>query len=132
MRRVTFFRVRLGIGQEADERALNMLIGEVKIRKIVPTLVLNAVPNYWSIYVEYEENKKEVESKKEGKTTPKSYHLEAIRRQYPRAYENWTDDEDTRLKVEHGKGLSIKLLSEMFQRQPGAIRSRLRKLDIME
>jgi hypothetical protein len=57
--------------------------------------------------------------------------LEKIRLQYPRAYEKWTDEEDTRLKVEHDKGLSARLLSEMFQRQPSAIRSRLRKLGIV-
>lgn len=58
--------------------------------------------------------------------------LEKIRLKYPRAYEKWTDDEDTRLRVGHDKGLSIRLLSEMFQRQPSAIRSRLRKLSIVE
>ncbi len=132
MRQVTFFRVRLGARQEADERALNAFIAEVEIRKIVPVLVQNALPNFWSVYVEYEEPKKEPESKKEGKVISKSYNLETIHRQYPRAYERWTDDEVTRLKAEHGKGLNIRLLSEMFQRQQSAIRSRLRKLGIVE
>lgn len=62
----------------------------------------------------------------------KSYTLEKIRQQYPRAYEKWTDDEDTHLQDEYSKGLSVQQLSETFQRQPGAIRSRLRKLGLME
>ncbi len=65
MRRVTFFRVRLGTAQEADERVLNEFITKVKIRKIVPSLVQNALPNFWSIYVEYEESKEELESKED-------------------------------------------------------------------
>ena len=69
---------------------------------------------------------------KRGLIEGKSYNLDGIRQQYPKAYEKWTDDEDTRLRVEHGKGLSIRLLSEMFQRKPSAIRSRLQKLGIVE
>jgi hypothetical protein len=75
---------------------------------------------------------KELKSKKEGKVMSRSYSLETIHRRHPRAYERWTEDEDARLKIEYGKGLDIQLLSEMFQRQPSAIRSRLRKLGILE
>jgi hypothetical protein len=74
----------------------------------------------------------ELESKKEGKDRTRSYSLETVRQRYPRAYEKWTEDVDARLRIEYGKGLSIQLLSEMFQRQPSAIRSRLRKLGILK
>lgn len=132
MHRVAFFRVRVGVGQEADERALNGFIKEAKIRKIVPALIQDAVPKFWSIYVEYEEDKQGLRSNKESKTIPKSCSLESIRRQYPRAYEKWTKEEDVRLKIEYDKGLGIQPLSEMLQRQPGSIRSRLRKLGILK
>lgn len=75
---------------------------------------------------------KELESKNEGKVRSRSYSLGTLRQRYPRAYEKWTEDEDARLKVEYGKGLGIRLLSEMFQRQPSAIRSRLRKLGLVK
>lgn len=80
------------------------------------------------------ENKdnKELESQKERKVRSRSCSLETIRQRYPRAYEKWTDDEDARLKVEYDKSLDIQLLSKMFQRQPGAIRSRLWKLGILK
>jgi hypothetical protein len=124
--------VRIGAAQEADGRVLNEFIARAKIRKLVPALIQDAVPKFWSIYIEYEENKKELESKKERKIRSRSYSLETVRQRYPRAYEKWTEDEDARLKVEYGKGLGIRLLSEMFQRQPSAIRSRLRKLGIVK
>lgn len=80
------------------------------------------------------ENKynKELESKKERRGRSRFYSLETVRQRYPRAYEKWTDDEDARLKVEYDKSLDIQLLSKMLQRQPGAIRSRLRKLGILK
>jgi len=62
----------------------------------------------------------------------KPYNFEKIRQQYPRAYERWTGDEDIRLQDEYNKGLSIRQLSETFQRQPGAIRSRLQKLGLVK
>ena len=52
MRRVTFFRVRLGAAQEADERVLNEFIAKAKIRKIVPSLIQDALPEFWRVYVE--------------------------------------------------------------------------------
>lgn len=132
MRQVTFFRVQIGAGQEADERILNEFVAKAKIRRIVPALIQGAVPKFWSIYVEYEENKKELESPKGEKVRSRSYSLETVRMRYPRAYKKWTEDEDVRLKFEYGKGLGIQPLSEMFQRQPGSIRSRLRKLGLVK
>lgn len=132
MRRVTFFRVRLGAAQEADERVLNEFIAKAKIRKIVPVLIQDALLKFWSVYVEYEENKEELKSKKEGKVISMPYSLETIRQQYPKAYEKWTSDEDTRLQDEYNKGLSVQQLSETFRRQPSAIRSHLLRLGLMK
>jgi hypothetical protein len=122
----------LGTGQEGDERALNAFIEEVKIRKIVPALIQDALPKFWCIYVEYEEDVQELQSNEESKTISGSRTLENIRRRYPRAYEKWTEEDDVRLRIEYGKGSGIQPLSEMFQRQPGSVRSRLRKLGILK
>ena len=132
MRQVTFFRVRVGDAQEADERALNEFIAKARVRRIVPALIQDVVPKFWSIYVEYEVTKKELESKEEGKDIPRSYNLETIRRRYPRAYEKWTEEDDIRLRIEYGSGVGVRALSQMFQRQPSAIRSRLRKLGLVK
>lgn len=58
--------------------------------------------------------------------------LVKVHRQYPRAYEKWVDEEDTYLKCKYSEGLSIQELAEILHRQPGAIRSRLRRLRLVE
>jgi hypothetical protein len=56
--------------------------------------------------------------------------IDRAREDHPRAYERWTDDEDERLRQAHAKGLTRVQLSEMFERQPSAIRSRLDALGL--
>ncbi len=51
-----------------------------------------------------------------------------IRARYPKAYERWAEEDDKLLQQEFSDGASIQDLSELFQRRPSAIRSRLRKL----
>ena len=57
---------------------------------------------------------------------------EKIRQKYPRAYVKWSQDEDENLKKEYASCQQIGELAQKFQRQPGAIRSRLQKLGLME
>lgn len=52
--------------------------------------------------------------------------LEKIRQKYPNAYAKWTPEEEQILKKEYLK--FTKKTSDSFQRSPGAIRARLRKL----
>jgi len=56
--------------------------------------------------------------------------IERIREKYPRAYDRWDIDEDERLQKEFKDGRSVKELSDLFERQPSAIRSRLNKLGL--
>jgi hypothetical protein len=58
--------------------------------------------------------------------------VERTREQHPRAFELWTDAEDERLRHAHSTGLTRVQLSEMFERQPSAIRSRLDALGLAE
>ena len=55
-----------------------------------------------------------------------------IRQKYPRAYVKWSQDEDENLKKEYASCQQIGELAQRFQRQPGAIRSRLQKLGLIE
>ena len=57
---------------------------------------------------------------------------EKIRQKYPRAYVKWSQDEDENLKKEYASCQQIGELVQRFQRQPGAIRSRLQKLGLIE
>lgn len=58
--------------------------------------------------------------------------LAQIKEEYPQAYEKWTEKDDEELCVLFGDGMSIQDLANYFQRQPGGIRSRLKKLDLVE
>lgn len=51
---------------------------------------------------------------------------------YEKTYKKWEDDEEIKLKGSYLQGKSIKELSQIFQRRPGAIRSRLRKLGLID
>ena len=61
----------------------------------------------------------------------KAYDVEQIRREYPKAYAKWTEEEDIRLKNEYIQGKTITELAEIFQRKPSAVHSRLQKLRLL-
>ena len=53
-----------------------------------------------------------------------------IRQDYPNAYRSWTADDDQKLKDPFRTCQEIKVLSDTFQRKPGAITARLRRLGL--
>jgi hypothetical protein len=59
----------------------------------------------------------------------KTYSIEGVRQTHPRAYEKWTEEEEQHVIRLTQEGLSMREIAEMLQRQPGAIRSRQRKLE---
>jgi hypothetical protein len=65
------------------------------------------------------------------KSQRKAPSLDEIRKTHPRAYEPWRSEEEGALRAKFQSGLKIKQLADIFERQPGAIRSRLRKLGLM-
>lgn len=54
-----------------------------------------------------------------------------IRKTYPRAYEHWTNDEEEKLKARYKEGATINDLAKEFQRKPGGIHSRLKRLGLL-
>lgn len=60
----------------------------------------------------------------------KAYQLSDIRKQYPRAYEEWTEDEEAQLQEMFEEQREITDIAKFLERQPGAIRSRLSKLNL--
>jgi ATP-dependent DNA helicase PIF1 len=60
----------------------------------------------------------------------KAYSVEEIRETHRKAYEKWTEKDDLSLKAEFKAGKSVKELSEFLERKVGAIRSRLKKLNL--
>lgn len=57
-----------------------------------------------------------------------STYMEQQRSVYPNAYQPWTESDDERLVALYNEGKSISELAQMFLRNRGAIKSRIRKL----
>lgn len=56
--------------------------------------------------------------------------LAQVRREYPRAYEKWSDTEDEDVKRLFSEGKTVSDIAQRLQRQRGAITSRLDKLGL--
>ena len=56
------------------------------------------------------------------------YSIEACRADYPQAYNPWSEQEDRELINMYENGSTIEELASHFQRKPGGIRSRIKKL----
>jgi len=77
---------------------------------------------------EAEKNRKPEDEKKVPKAGTWSEKLEKMRAEYPNAYRPWKEGDDEKLTGLFDKGKSVKELIEVFQRHPGSIRARLKKL----
>lgn len=62
----------------------------------------------------------------------KSHSYEKIRAIHPHAYRAWSPEEETALQRLYHKGVQMREMAEMLGRQPGGIRSRLKKLGLTE
>jgi ATP-dependent DNA helicase PIF1 len=63
---------------------------------------------------------------------PKGEWLAKQRQKYPNAYEPWEEEDDIRLRALFEDDGKISAIARSFGRQPGAIRSRLKKLGLIE
>ncbi|MDP3957562.1 MAG: PIF1 family DEAD/DEAH box helicase [bacterium] len=61
-----------------------------------------------------------------------SHSYEKIRAIHPQAYRAWSKDEEVKLQKLYHKGIQIREMAEILGRQPGGIRSRLKKLGLTE
>jgi predicted Holliday junction resolvase-like endonuclease len=62
----------------------------------------------------------------------KSYSIKKIQETHPRAYKPWIESEDEQLIQRYEQGVTINDLAREFQRKPGGIRSRLKKLGLLQ
>lgn len=63
---------------------------------------------------------------------PPAYDLELIRREHPNAYRPWNDADEELLKLLHARNQSFELMAAALGRQLGGIKSRLRRLGLIE
>lgn len=61
-----------------------------------------------------------------------SEHLKKVRVKYPNAYKPWSKENDNRLNKMFLDGKSQSEIAKFFQRGPGSIKSRLKKLGLIE
>ena len=57
--------------------------------------------------------------------------MERAKQKHPKAYTPWSESDDTELAEMHANGVDNKEMAARFQRQPSAIRSRLKKLGLV-
>lgn len=67
-----------------------------------------------------------------GTSSEKTYSVDDIRQEHPRAYEKWDATQDEQLRQLFRAGKSVPEITQVLQRQTGAIRSRLAKLNLGE
>ena len=68
------------------------------------------------------------EPNEQEEVNPRDERIQRIRERHPRAYMRWSEEEDEALMRAHREGLTIRELTELFERQRGGIRSRINKL----
>lgn len=73
--------------------------------------------------------KKYLKAYKQLTGTP-TYSVYACRQEFPNAYEPWSESDDMELTNMWCKGATTEELSQHFQRKPGAIISRIKKLQL--
>jgi hypothetical protein len=61
-----------------------------------------------------------------------TYSVYACQQEYPNAYQPWSEDDDWTLTKMWCEGVAVKELADHFQRKPGAILSRIKKLELEE
>ena len=70
------------------------------------------------------------EFKKSKRITEKAYSVEKIRETYRQAYTPWSIEDDNKLELLFSQGKTVKELAQVFERNDGAISSRINKLGL--
>jgi len=105
-------------------------------KNVAPTSIkdwINADDNSWDSWIKELELKKEPEQhivKLEKSKRFLHTQIAEARKENPRAYESWKEDEVELLIKEFNEGKEISHIAQVLQRKPSAIRSRLRKLGL--
>lgn len=69
---------------------------------------------------------------KEIRSNKKSYAVKEKRKTHRNLYKPWTKEDDNRLELLYCEGKGITKLTKIFGRNEGAIRSRIKKLELKE
>jgi len=114
-------------------------VGQVKFEKYGNTF-LNIIKDYCNEFgieekvkedsTNYKLNSGNSKHKEEDLKT--IFTLNDVREEYPKAYEKWTENDDKLLKESYLIDANISELAKLFQRNFGAIKSRLKKIGLIK
>jgi len=113
-------------------------IGQVKLEKYGDTFldIIRDYCNEFGIEEKIKEDRTQYKlnsgNYKRNNVLKTSFTLEDIRKEFPKAYEKWTELDDKFLKESYLIDTSISELAKLFQRKSGAIRSRLKKIGLIK
>lgn len=122
----------------SENEPYNKLIARVKTNQLAVAVKLNDLSDNMDIrrlpYLsdkDIKRLKKYLKAYKQLTGTP-TYSIFACRQEYPNAYTPWTEDDDMELTQMWCEGATTNELAAHFQRKPGAITSRIKKLELVE
>jgi len=130
-------RIAVAFEVRIKKRDLEIVTSRKDLRKLQnlkakEKFVVNVSENTGKAYFHRMDEWKSIDEKPFAQKPGKSYDVQEIKRDHPRAYDKWTPEEEEALAEEYKDGVSIVELAKKHQRQIGAIRSRLRKLGLLE
>ncbi|MCB0801940.1 MAG: ATP-binding domain-containing protein, partial [Flavobacteriales bacterium] len=142
---------KLKTDAKSEEISVSKIIEEINLLYVAITRTKNSIhipqtlmpknfPKSAQIHVmrvesEEEQSEKSVIEKiesKSNKSKEKAYSIEKIREKHNGAYRPWTTELDDELTVLYCEGINVRDLSKHFERTKGAIRSRIKKLELEE
>lgn len=107
----------------------NELAVQVKLNDLSDNMDIRRLP-YLS-EKDFKRLKKYLKAYKQLRGEP-TYSFAACRLDYANAYEPWSKEDDDQLEELWCEGKSVSELSKIFERKPGAISSRIKKLELKD
>ncbi|MEM4258761.1 MAG: hypothetical protein QXL17_06390 [Candidatus Thermoplasmatota archaeon] len=108
---------------------------DTKLSKNLAIIIRSLTNRYQKYLAEISSTEFELEEKNilsDNKIIGWTHRIREIKKSYPRAYESWNETEERELEQLFKTGLTPSEISKKLKRQPGAIRSRLRRLGLLE
>ena len=114
--------------QRLSEKSITVLCLIADGRSYTQIVDSNVDITYRDIFVAAEEALEALKAPEASSEWDK--RMARIKQEYPRAYERWTDMEDTELTGMCQKGSTVAEIADHLGRQPSAIRARITKLGL--
>jgi len=102
---------------------------EAELRSAEPRATLDELEDHETGSYSGQDSGQVLRGREHSRENASATRLGRIKREHARAYERWSTREDERLVKLKQSGNSVRQIVKTLERQPGAIRARLKKLD---